>query len=198
MSLGTDQAAEEEEEEEEVEEEEDDILTIKQAAQTSEVKAKTNNIRGKVRATMLKLKMTQKTLSSKLGITPVKISQWLNKHKVAEPEMILVQMMSFLEEEEDNARKRTNIGSSSQHAALPGTIDARRAAPSVTGTSITTPPTATRTAPNAPDLRTESKSLNNEPDLKGGFAFGRKGQTTDQVNINQDINAMPDDGKMQI
>jgi len=125
----------------------------------------------------------------------------LNKHKVAEPEMILAQMISFLEKEEDNARKRTNIGSSSQHAALPGTIDARRATPSVTdhqpntGTSTTTPPTATRTAPKAPDLRTESKSLNNEPDLKGGFMFGRKGQTTDQINISQDMKAMPDDGE---
>jgi len=145
---------------------------------------------------MLNLKMTQKTLSNRLGITQTKISQWLNKHRVAEPEMILVQMISFLEKEEDNARKRTNIGSSSQHAAQPGTTNARRPTPSVTGTSTTTPPTATRTAPNAPDLRTESKSLNNEPDLKGGFAFGRKGQTTDQVDIKQDMNAMTDDGEM--
>jgi len=170
-------------------------LENRQAAQTSEVKAKSNSIRGKVRATMLNLKMTQKTLSSKLGITPVKISQWLNKHRVAEPEMILVQMMSFLDEEEENARKRTNIGSSSQHAALPGITNTRRPTPSVTGTSATTPPTATRTAPKAPDPKTENKSLNNEPDLKGGFMFGRKGKTTDQIDISQDMNAMTDDGE---
>ena len=126
----------------------------------------------------------------------------MRNKKIADPELIHAQMISFLEKEESTTRESTNIGSSREHAALPGTIDARRATPSVTdhqpntGTSTTTPPTATRTAPNAPDLRTESKSLNNEPDLKGGFAFGRKGQTTDQVDIRQDMNAMNDDGEM--
>ena len=122
--------------------------------------------------------------------------------KMADPELILAQMISFLEKVESTIRERTNIGSSKEHAELPGAIDARRATPSITdhqpdtGASTTTPPPVPRAAPNAPDLNTDIKSLNDEPDLKGGFAVGRKGQEIDQIDINQDMNAMTDDGEI--
>ena len=115
----------------------------------------------RVKATMLILNLTQKQLSFKLDISQGRVSQWMRNKKIADPELIHAQMISFLEKEEGTTRERINIGSSREHAALPGTIDARRATPSVTdhqpntGTSTTTPPTATRTAPNAPDLRTQ-------------------------------------------
>jgi hypothetical protein len=111
-----------------------------QAAQKSVVKAKSKGIRGRVKATMLILNLTQKQLSFKLDISQGRVSQWMRNKKIADPELIHAQMISFLEKEEGTTQKRTNIGSSSEHAALPGTIDARRATPSSTGTSITTPP----------------------------------------------------------
>jgi hypothetical protein len=40
--------------------------------------------------------------------------------------------------------------------------------------------------------------LNDELGLKGGYAIGRKGKDIDQINITQDMDAMPDDGKMQM
>jgi hypothetical protein len=52
------------------------------------------------------------------------------------------------------------------------------------------------TTPNAPLVDTSSTSLNNEPGLQGGFANGRGGKSIDQVNMNQDMNAMPDSGLM--
>jgi hypothetical protein len=65
--------------------------------------------------------------------------------------------------------------------------------------SVTPPPGASAAiAPNAPDLSTDIKSLNDEPGLKGGYAIGRKGKDIDQINMTQDMDAMPDDGKMQI
>jgi hypothetical protein len=38
--------------------------------------------------------------------------------------------------------------------------------------------------------------LNNELGLQGGFANGRDGKSIEQVDMNQDMNAMPDDGLM--
>jgi hypothetical protein len=38
--------------------------------------------------------------------------------------------------------------------------------------------------------------LNNEPNLKGGYAHGKDGKSIDQVDMNQDMEAMPDDGLM--
>ena len=55
-----------------------------------------------------------------------------------------------------------------------------------------------RAIPNAPDLNTNGKSMNDEPGLKGGYAVGRNGKDIDQIDINQDMNAMTDNGEMQI
>jgi hypothetical protein len=62
---------------------------------------------------------------------------------------------------------------------------------------VTPPPGASAAiAPNAPDLSTDIKSLNDEPGLKGGFAVGRKGREIDQIGISTDMRSMPDNGFM--
>jgi hypothetical protein len=40
--------------------------------------------------------------------------------------------------------------------------------------------------------------MNDEPGLKGGYVIGRKGKDIDQIDMTQDMDAMPDDGNMQI
>ena len=62
------------------------------------------------------LQWTQKALSEYLGISQPKISLWLNKSAVTEPETILTQMISFLEAEEMNIRTKTNTRSSAEHS----------------------------------------------------------------------------------
>jgi transcriptional regulator with XRE-family HTH domain len=150
------------------------------------------------------LQLTQKALSRRLGITQAKISQWLNKYKIAEPEMILAQMISFLEEEETNIRTTTNIGSSTEHATYrkegSSSSSSRREPQPTTvqrpnaGATTTPPPPAMTATPNAPPTDTSSKDLNNEPGLQGGFANGRDGKSIEQVDMIQDMNAMTDDG----
>ena len=116
-------------------------------------------------------------------------------------------MISFLEKENTTIRERTNIGTSNEHAkyGIHNSTGSSRSAPQPitdhqpdTGATTTTPPPATRAIPNAPDLNTNIKSMNDEPGLKGGYAIGRKGKDIDQINITQDMDAMPDDGKRQI
>ena len=148
--------------------------------------------------------MTQKALSTRLGISQAKISQWLNKHKIAEPEMILTQMISFLEEEETNIRTTTNIGSSTEHATYrkegSSSSSSRREPQPTTvqrpnaGATTPPPPPAMTAAPNAPTTDTSCKDLNNEPGLQGGFANGRDGKSIEQVDMNQDMSAMTDGG----
>ena len=61
--------------------------------------------------------------------------------------------------------------------------------------SVTPPPGASAAiAPNAPGLSTDTKSLNDEPGLKGGYAVGRKGREIDQIGIIVDIRSIPDSG----
>jgi hypothetical protein len=48
----------------------------------------------------------------------------------------------------------------------------------------------------APLLITSGTSLDNEPGLQGGYANGRGGKSIDQVDMIQDMNAMPDNGLM--
>ena len=61
--------------------------------------------------------------------------------------------------------------------------------------SVTPPPGASAAiAPNAPDLSTDIKSLNDEPGLKGGYANGRKGREIDQIGIIVDMRSIPDSG----
>jgi hypothetical protein len=94
-------------------------LESQQDEQNSVVSTRTKNIRRQVKHALKTLSLTQKALSIRLDITPAKISQWLNnKNKVAELEVILAQMISFLEEEEMNIRAMINIGSmhSTEHA----------------------------------------------------------------------------------
>jgi hypothetical protein len=116
-------------------------------------------------------------------------------------------MISFLEKEEKTIRERTNIGTSKEHAkyGIHNSTDSSRRTPQSitdhqpdTGATTTTPPPATRAAPNAPDLSTDIKSLNDEQGLKGGYAIGRNGKDIDQLDITQDMDAMPDDGEMQM
>ena len=151
------------------------------------------------------LSLTQKALSIRLDIPPAKISQWLNnKNKVAEPEVVLTQMISFLEEEEMTIRAMINIGSSTEHATYrkeSSSPSSSRREPQPTavqrpnaGATTTPPPPAMTAIPNAPLADTSSTSLNNEPGLQGGYANGRGGKSIDQVNMNQDMNAMPDNG----
>jgi E1A/CREB-binding protein len=61
--------------------------------------------------------------------------------------------------------------------------------------SVTPPPGASAAiAPNAPGLSTDTKSLNDEPGLKGGLVIGRKGREIDQFGIIVDIRSIPDSG----
>ena len=60
--------------------------------------------------------------------------------------------------------------------------------------ATTPPPPAMTATPNAPIADTSRPSLNNEPDLQGGFANGRDGKSIEQVDMNQDMSAMTDDG----
>ena len=150
-----------------------------------------------VKHALTTLSLTKKALGIRLDIPPTKISQWLNnKNKVAEPEVVLTQMISFLAEEEMVIRARINIGSSTEHATYrneSSSPSSSRREPQPT----TTPPPPTMTAiPNAPLAITSGTGLNNEPGLQGGFANGRGGKSIDQVDMNQDMNAMPDNGLM--
>ena len=62
------------------------------------------------------------------------------------------------------------------------------------GATTPPPPPAMTAAPNAPTTDTSCKDLNNEPGLQGGFANGRDGKSIEQVDMNQDMSAMTDDG----
>jgi hypothetical protein len=180
-------------------------LESKQDAQSSAVSTQTKNIRKQVKHALTTLSLTQKALSTRLDISPAKISQWLsNKNKVAEPEVVLTQMISFLAEEEMIIRAMINTGSSTEHAKYrkeSSSPSSSRRKPQPTtfqrpkaGATTTPPPPAMTTIPNAPLADTSSTSLNNEPGLQGGYANGRGGKSIDQVNMNQDMNAMPDNG----
>jgi hypothetical protein len=103
-------------EQEEPNSEDENTLESKQVAQSSVVKAQTKDIRGRVKRAMKTLHLTQKQLSIKLNISPAKVSQWMTNKKMADPELILAQMISFLEKVENTIRERTNIGTSKEHA----------------------------------------------------------------------------------
>jgi hypothetical protein len=150
-----------------------------------------------VKKALKSLQWIQTALSKYLGISQPKISQWLNKSAVAEPE-------TFLEAEETNIRKKINTGSSADHSTgrkEGGSSNSSKYESQLTTVQLpnagttTPPPPATTTTPNAPPADT-STSLNNEPGLQGEFANGRGGKSIDQVNMNQDMNAMPDNGLM--
>ena len=111
-----------------------------------------------VKHTLTTLSLTQKALGIRLDIPPTKISQRLNnKNKVAEPEVILTQMISFLEEEKMTIRARINIGSSNEHATYGNESNSpsnsrcepqlTTAQQSDTGTTTTPPPPAMTAIP---------------------------------------------------
>ena len=154
-------------------------LESKQEKQNSAVSARTNSVRMQVKEASKSLQWTQTALSSKLGISQGKISQWLNKHAVAEPETILTQMISFLEAEKMNIRTKTNAGSIAEHStgkkedgsSYSSTYESQLTTVQLPKANTTTPPPpAMTTTPNAPLADTSSTSLNNEPGLQGGFA----------------------------
>ena len=131
----------------------------------------------------------------------------MTNKKIAEPEVILAQMISFLEKEKTTIRERTNIGTSNEHAkyGIHNSPSSSRSEPQPitdqqpdTETTTTTPPPAMRAIPNAPDLNTNGTSMNDEPGLQGGYVIGREGKNIDQVNMTQDMDAMPDSGNMQM
>ena len=84
-----------ESEQEESNSDDGNALESQQDEQNSVVSTRTNSVRRQVKDALKNLQLTQKAISSRLGISQAKISQWLNKHKIAEPEMILTQMISF-------------------------------------------------------------------------------------------------------
>ena len=105
-------------------------------------------------------------------------------------------------------RARINIGSSNEHAKYgneSNSPSSSRCEPQLTtdqqpdtGTTTTTPPPAMAAIPNALRLITSGTSVNNEPGLQGGYAIGRGGKSIDQVDMIHDMDAMPDNGLMQI
>jgi transcriptional regulator with XRE-family HTH domain len=181
------------------------VLESEQEEQSRAVVARTNEVRRNVKKALKSLQMTQKALSSKLGISQAKISQWLNKHAVAEPETILIQMISFLEAEGASIKTKINAGSSAKRStgsnegsnSNSSKYETQLATVQLHNEGTTTPPPPTVTAtPNAPPADTSRPSLNNEPNTQGGYAHGRGGKNIDQVDMNQDMNAMPDNGLM--
>jgi hypothetical protein len=140
-----------------------------------------------------------------LGISQPKISQWLNKSAVTEPETILTQMISFLEAEGTNIQTKINTGPSARRST--GSNEGSSSNSSKYETQLATvqqpnegtttpPPPAMTTTPNAPPADTSSTSLNNEPNMQGGYANGGGGKSIGQFDMNQDMNAMPDSGLM--
>jgi hypothetical protein len=136
-----------------------------------------------VKKALKSLQWTQKALSEYLGISQPRISLWLNKSAVTEPETILTQVISFLDAEEMNIRTKTSTGSSAKHStgrkgggsSNSSKYESQLTTAQLPNTGTTTPPPpATITTPNAPLADTSSTSLNNEPGLQGGFANGKE------------------------
>jgi hypothetical protein len=76
---------------------------------------------------------------------------------------------------------------------------AKTTATTTTTKHATTPPPpkqATTAAPNAPTADTGRPCLNYEPDLQGGYVQLKGGKSIDQVDMKQDMEAMPDNGLM--
>jgi transcriptional regulator with XRE-family HTH domain len=112
-----------------------------------------------VKKALKSLHMTQTALSNYLGISQPKISQWLNKSAVTEPETILTQMISFLEAEGTNIQTKINAGSSDKHSTSRkegGSSNSSKYESQLTTVQLpnegtTTPPPPAMTAtPNAP------------------------------------------------
>ena len=141
MGHGTesDEENDHEHEQEKLNSDDGNALESEQEKQSGAVSAWTNSVRVDVKKALKSLQWTQKDLSKYLGISQPKISQWLNKSAVSEPETILIQMISFLEAKEMNIRTKTNTGSSTEHST--GRKD---------GGMTTPPPPAMTTTPNAP------------------------------------------------
>jgi hypothetical protein len=176
-------------------------LESEQEKQSGAVSACTNNARVDVKKALKGLQWTQKDLSKYLDISQPKISLGLNNRAAdTEPETILTQMISFLEAEEMNIRTKTSTGSNAEHSTgrkdggSPNNskYESQLTTPQLpnTGTTTPPPPTAIKT-PNAPLADTSTTSLNNEHGLQGGYAHGRDGKSIDQVNMHQDMDAMP-------
>ena len=134
--MESDEENEHESEQEKLNSDDGNAMESKQEKQNSAVSARTNNARKQVKEALKTLQWTQTALSSKLGISQGKISQWLNKHAVAEPETILTQMISFLEAEKMNIRTKTNTGSSAEH---PRQAKRKTVAPIAQNTSLNWP-----------------------------------------------------------
>ena len=111
----------------------------------------------------------------------------MTNKKIAEPEVILVQMISFLEKETTTIRERTNIGTSNEHAkyGIHNSPSSSRSEPQPitdqqpdTETTTTTPPPAIRAIPNAPDLNTNGTSMDDEPGLQSArrICYWTRGQ----------------------
>jgi hypothetical protein len=98
-----------------------------------------------MKKTLKNLQMTQTDLSSKLGISQAKISLWLNKRAVAEPDTILTQMKSFLEAKGKNIQTRISAGSNTKCL-----IDSNKG-------TMTPPPPAMTTTLNAPPADKQHK-----------------------------------------